>query len=210
MPDDRRRQHHDQEGFLDGGMLAEQRRLNGSRRFGRVRRVLERIEDHEDRAGIGRVGEGRAGEADERDRMRDARRLERDVDGVADHLVGARKRRARRQLRHHDQIAAVELRDEALRRRAELVEADRDHAGIEHQHDHGEAHRPAATSGRSRRQTLEGAVEQRKKPWIGRTRHPGASGSCGLSTSAHIAGDSVSDTISEITVAPAMVSANWR
>jgi hypothetical protein len=31
-----------------------------------------------------------------------------------------------------------------------------------------------------------------------------------LSTSAHIAGDSVSDTSSEITVEPAMVSANWR
>jgi len=31
-----------------------------------------------------------------------------------------------------------------------------------------------------------------------------------LSSSAHIAGDSVSDTISEMTVALAIVSANWR
>ena len=38
----------------------------------------------------------------------------------------------------------------------------------------------------------------------------GASASCGLSSSAHIAGDSVSETISEMTVAPAMVSANCR
>jgi len=32
----------------------------------------------------------------------------------------------------------------------------------------------------------------------------------GFSSSAHMAGDRVSETISEITVAPAMVSANWR
>ena len=35
-------------------------------------------------------------------------------------------------------------------------------------------------------------------------------GSCGLSKSAHIAGDSVSETISEMIVAPAIVSANCR
>ncbi len=36
------------------------------------------------------------------------------------------------------------------------------------------------------------------------------SGSCGLNSSAHSAGLKVSDTISEITVAVAMVTANWR
>ena len=47
------------------------------------------------------------------------------------HRVGARQRRAGRQLRDDDQIAAVELRDEADRRLAELVEAEGDDAGID-------------------------------------------------------------------------------
>ena len=45
---------------------------------------------------------------------------------------------------------------------------------------------------------------------IGRSYQFAVPVSCGFSNSAHIAGDSVSDTISDITVAPAMVSANWR
>ena len=50
-----------------------------------------------------------------------------------------------------------------------------------------------------------------KNRWIG-TSHQRSrcAGSCRLSRSAHIAGDSVSDTISEMMVAPAMVSANCR
>ena len=72
----------------------------------------------------------------------DARHLQRDVDDAPLHLVGARQRRAGRQLRHHDEIAAVELRDEADRRLAEFVEAEGDDAGIDQQHDHGEAHHP--------------------------------------------------------------------
>ena len=58
-------------------------------------------------------------------------RLERDLDGAAVDLVGARERGARRQLRHDDQEAAVDRRDEADRRLAELVEAEREDAGID-------------------------------------------------------------------------------
>ena len=39
-----------------------------------------------------------------------------------------------------DEIAAVELRDEAARRLAEFVEAEGDNAGIDDEHDRGEAH----------------------------------------------------------------------
>ena len=50
-----------------------------------------------------------------------------------------------------------------------------------------------------------------KKRWIG-TSHQRSrcAESCGLSNSAHIAGDNVSETISEMIVAPAIVSANCR
>ena len=58
---------------------------------------------------------------------------------------------------------------------------------------------------------LNPRLKRPKKPWIGRSHQLSrCDGSCRLSKSAHIAGDSVSDTISEITVAPAMVNANCR
>ena len=50
------------------------------------------------------------------------------------------ERGRRRQLRDDDQVAAVELRDEADRRLAELVEAEGDDAGIDDEHQHGDAH----------------------------------------------------------------------
>ena len=62
------------------------------------------------------------------------------------------------------------------------------------------------------RERVEAAIEQpeeavqRPLPTSARS----ACSSCGLSSSAHSAGDSVSETISEMIVAPAMVSANWR
>ncbi len=50
-----------------------------------------------------------------------------------------------------------------------------------------------------------------KKRWIG-TSHQRSRrvDSCGLSNSAHIAGDNVSETTSEMIVAPAIVRANCR
>ena len=71
---------------------------------------------------------------------------ERDLDRAPVDLVGAVERGARRQLRHDDQIAAVELRDEADRRLAEFVEAEGEDAGIDDQHQHGDAHDACPTS----------------------------------------------------------------
>jgi len=52
-------------------------------------------------------------------------------------------------------------------------------------------------------------LKARKKAWIGRSHQRSRCvGSCGLSSSAHIAGDNVSETMSEMTVAPAIASAN--
>ena len=53
-------------------------------------------------------------------------------------------------------------------------------------------------------------LKARKNSWSGHSYQRGRRCACGFRRRAHIAGDSVSDTISEITVAPAMVSANWR
>ena len=58
---------------MDRGQFLEQLALDGGGRLhGVVRALLERVERHEDGAGIGRVGEGRAGEADDVHGMRDA------------------------------------------------------------------------------------------------------------------------------------------
>ena len=115
-------------------------------------------------------------------------------------VVGARERGARRQLRDDDEIAAVELRDEADRRLAEFIEAEGDDAGIDHQHQHGDAHQCAPTASHSRASgASKSRLKTRKKPWIGLLHQRSSSGSpCGLSSSAHSAGDSVSDTISEM------------
>ncbi len=63
--------------------------------------------------------------------MRDARNLHGDVARALHHRVGARERCARRKLRRRDQIAAVDLRDEARRRAVEFEEAVSDDPRIE-------------------------------------------------------------------------------
>ena len=130
-----------------------------------------------------------------------------------DDILSCARARRRRQLRHDDEIAAVELRDEADRRVAEFVEAEADDDGVDAPASaprrRTDARREPAIAARQR---VEAAVEAR-----GRSRGSARSTSgravrpaCGLSSSAHSAGDSVSETISEMTVAPAMVSANCR
>ena len=158
----RRRLDHEDERFLDRGELAEQRSGDGGGRLlGIAGALLPRLQGEKDGAGIGSIGEGRAGEADEIDAVLDARRAEREIDRPAMDLVGARQRRARRQLDHDDEIAAVDLRDEADRGLAELVEAVRDDADIDEQHDHGVAnHARLVIQAVEVAQPIEAPVEQ--------------------------------------------------
>ena len=80
--------------------------LDGGGGFLRIARpLLERLEGKEHRPGVRSVGEGRAGEAGEVDRVRDARHLQGDVHDLLVDRIGARERGAARQLRHDDQIA---------------------------------------------------------------------------------------------------------
>ena len=91
----RRRQHRDQKAFLDFRQPAIELGLDaGADWRGSCARFVERLERQEDRAGIGRVGEGRAGEADHVDAVGDAGHAERDVERALLHGVGARQRRA--------------------------------------------------------------------------------------------------------------------
>ena len=64
--------------------------LNAARRLGRILgALLERLERDEDRARIGRVGEGGAGEADHVHAVRHAGHLQRDIERALLHRVGA-------------------------------------------------------------------------------------------------------------------------
>ena len=131
----RRRQHRDDEGVLDDRQPAVQLGLDRRRRLARIVAALGVIVEHQkQRAGIGRIGEGRAGEADDVHGMRHAGHAHRDVERALLHLVGAGERGARRQLHDDDDIAAVDLRDEADRRRAERVQAERDDDEIDRDH----------------------------------------------------------------------------
>ncbi len=160
MPRDRRRQHGDDEGVLDPRQPLEQFGLDGGSRLARILgALLERIEHQKQRAGIGRIGEGRAGEADDIHGMRDARHLERDVEHALLHLVGARQRRAGRQLHDDDDVAAVDLRDEADRRGAERVQADGDHDQIDRDHHDDAPHGSCREPRNAEPDLVEAAIE---------------------------------------------------
>ena len=80
MPLHRRRQHRDEEGVLDLGQPFVQLGLDRRRRLPRSWPRVERLEHQKQRAGIGRIGEGGAGEADDIHRMRHAGHAARDIE----------------------------------------------------------------------------------------------------------------------------------
>src|SRR3954471_10041757 len=96
--------------------------------------------------------------------MRDAGGLEGDVDDPVLYLVGTGQRGSSGKLEHHDQIAAVDLRDEADRRLAEFVEAIGNNADIENKHNddvaHGARDQPVVTCPKP----IEAPVEAAEKP----------------------------------------------
>ena len=96
---------------------------------------------------------------DDVDPMRHARRAECDVGDAPHDLVGARQRGTGRQLRRDDEEAAVDLRDEADRRLAELVEPECQQAGVEDDHQGGEPHRAGGEPAVAGSQRIEAPVE---------------------------------------------------
>ena len=122
--------------------------------------LVERREHGEDGAGIGRQRERRTGKADDVHRARNAGHLQRDLDGAPVDLVGARQRGAGRKLHDDDQVAAIERRDEAHGSLAELVEAEGDNAGIDHEHERGVAHDARRQPAIALPERVEASVEE--------------------------------------------------
>ncbi len=123
-------------------------------------RFSNEFEHQEDRSGVGRIGEGRAREADHVHAVRDAGHAERHVERPLLRGVGARQRRAGRQLNHDDHVAGVDLRNKADRRQAELIEAETDHDEINDHHHRDAAHRARRHPGDAGTEAAEAAIEQ--------------------------------------------------
>ena len=130
----RRLEHEDERIGQDRELLAHiGQDLGGSEIF--LDALLERLENDEDHAGVGGVGECRSVKADERIDVLDALALENDVGRLAQHLVGTVKRCAGRKLEGRDQIATIKLRDEAGRCPAQQIEGQIDQAAIDDEQD---------------------------------------------------------------------------
>ena len=176
--------------------------------------LLEVVEHQEQQAGVGGGREGRA-------RCGPVKALEyltpgvgqHDVGRLLHHRIGARQRCARRQLQRDDQDGAVEAGDEAGRQALHEPAGERQQQHVADQHRHPgarqAAHQPAVAARHAHRS--RGRTR-------GRRHAPAASAAttcacpspCGLNSSAHSAGLSVSDRNSEMAVAVAMVTANCR
>ena len=84
---------------------------------------------------------------------------ERDVERALLDFIGAGERSARRQLHDDDDIAAIDLRDEADRGGAEGVQAERDDDEIDRGHDRNAPHRSGGKPGDTESDLLEAAIE---------------------------------------------------
>src|SRR5262249_53381915 len=138
----------------------EQGTLNGCGGFlWLARALLERLERKEDGAGVRGIGKGCTGKPREVDGVRHARRLQGHFHDLAVDGIGAVKRSTARQLRDDDQVASVELRDEAARRLAELVEAVGNDRRLNDEHDHANAPEAGGEPAVSARHRLEASIE---------------------------------------------------
>lgn len=126
--------------------------------------LLERLEADEDDARVGRVGEGRAVEADERHGRFDARAGEQNIAGLAHDLVGAAECRARRQLEDGNEIGAVELGNEPRRRGDQPPIGEAEQASVDDQEHRPEPHEARGRGAVGARQALEHPIEAGKEP----------------------------------------------
>ena len=95
--------------------------------------------------------------------MGDTGRVQADLHDPPLDLVGAGQRRAGRQLQHSDQVAAIDLGNEANRRVAELVEAVAEDRNVEDEHDRHDPHRATDQPVIAAGETIETPVEGPKK-----------------------------------------------
>src|SRR5258708_19791682 len=157
------------EAFLDCGQLLQKGSLEGGKRFTRiVCALLEWLEGDEDRTRVGSVGERGAGEADQVDRMGNPGHLKGYFRDTPIDFVGSCERSAPRQLRYDDEVALIDLRDEANRSYTRLVETEQDHPGIHNLHQDGEAHdtcrEPAVATPERVKAKIEATTETMDRP----------------------------------------------
>ncbi len=156
---DRRRLDDEDVGVLDDGeTLAHFRQHLGCVHALDVL-AIKRGQRQEVRRGVRRVGRRGRVEAGDRRGVFDAGGLQDDVVYLAEHLVGPREARARRQLHDAHQVADVLIRNEAGRHSGELQAGERDQADVGGQHDRAGAHQAARHLAVFRGHPFEAGVE---------------------------------------------------
>src|SRR5207247_2369602 len=131
--------------------------------LGIARAIGPILEDQKHRAGIRRIGEARATKSDDAHGVRDAGRVQTDLDHPPLNLVSASQGGAGRQLQYPDEIAAVDLRNEPERRIAEFIEPVAQDGDVEHEHEADDAHRAADQPMIAAGETIEYTVEGGEK-----------------------------------------------
>ena len=101
---------------------------------------FETVEHKKGCARIGRIGEGCARKADNIGGTDHTGHFQCDVDNLPLHRIGAGQRGTGRQLRGNDQIAPINLRNEAERRFTKFIHAEHNDGAISHKHHHRIAH----------------------------------------------------------------------
>ncbi len=157
------RRDHQHESLAQSLRLATQVIEDGVRRETGLHPLLEWFQGDEDHPGIGSAREGRSVEARERHRVGHTGARKQELRCALNDPVRPLEARARRQGDCGDEVAAIERRDEARGRAAELIVGQADQAGIDHQHERRHAQHPARQSGIAGRQPFEQSVETGEK-----------------------------------------------
>ena len=125
--------------------------------------LFERREIDENDARVRCVGERCAVETYERHRVRRSRPRQNDVGGFADDGIRPVERRSGRKLQGHDQIGAIERRNEACRRRRQPIVSHIKQPGIGDEQDQADADQLARQPSVAVRQASECPVEAAKE-----------------------------------------------
>ena len=172
--------------------------------------LLERLEHRPELAAVGGIAERDAVHARVHRGVPHAGRAEDDRNRLLHDGIGARETGAGRHRDRDRDIVLVLHRDESTRRVEHPPAGERNQSEEQHAHQHAPAQQHSRGAAVAVGQPLHPAVEPLADAMQPRPAAvvPACDASCGFSIFAASAGDSVSDTTSEITVAEAMVSAN--
>src|SRR5258707_13352218 len=126
--------------------------------------LFERLEHREDRAFVGGERQRCSVEAGKCGGRVNSRRGGQDLVYLARHGVGSGERGAGRQLKDRDEIALVELWDEAGGGAAELQAGERGQTGVNNQYNRARANQATSELTEPHGQPFEAAIEGREEP----------------------------------------------